>query len=106
MTEAEHRLWRHLRLRSLGAHFRRQVPIGAYIVDFACLRRRLIVEVDGGQHLQSREDEMRDDWLRGQGYRILRFWNHEIIENVEGVLETILAELPPAGARGRSESSG
>jgi very-short-patch-repair endonuclease len=93
MTEAERHLWRHLRLDSLGARFRRQVPIGAYVDDFACLRRRLIVEIDRGQHLESREDEVRDAWLREQGYRVLRFWNHEVLANVEGVLQAILSEL-------------
>jgi very-short-patch-repair endonuclease len=106
MTDAERHLWRHLRERSLGFHFRRQVPIGAYVVDFACLRRWLIVEVDGGQHLQSREDEIRGDWLRSQGYRILRFWNHEVLTNVEGVLQAILAELSAPGTRGLTRNSG
>jgi len=93
MTDAERHLWRHLRLHTLGFHFRRQVPVGTFVVDFACLRRKLIIEVDGGQHLQSQEDEIRDHWLREQGYRILRFWNHEVLANVEGVLDTILREL-------------
>lgn len=96
MTGAERDLWRRLRLRALGFHFRRQVPIGSYIVDFACLRRKLIIEVDGGQHLESEEDQLRDDWIRSQGYRILRFWNHEIVENIDGVLQTILVELEPS----------
>ncbi len=93
MTDAERHLWRHLRLDALGVQFRRQVPIGEFIVDFACLRRRLIVEVDGGQHMESREDEARDAWLRERGYRVLRFWNHEVLGNVEGVVATILAKL-------------
>jgi len=99
MTDAERHLWRHLRLHSLGFHFRRQVPVGAYVVDFACLRRRLVIELDGGQHLESREDEKRDEWLKERGYRTLRFWNYEVLANVEGVLETILAAL-------RAESAG
>jgi very-short-patch-repair endonuclease len=100
MTDAERHLWRHLRLRSLGFHFRRQVPVGAFVVDFACLRRKLIIEVDGGQHLDSQEDEIRDHWLREQGYRMLRFWNHEVLANVEGVLETVLLELGAESASG------
>jgi len=105
MTEAERHLWRHLRLYSLRAQFRRQVPIGAYVVDFACLRRRLIIELDGGQHLLSPEDEIRDDWLLTQGYRVLRFWNHEVLGNVEGVMETIRVAVGPAAGREVGESA-
>jgi very-short-patch-repair endonuclease len=93
MTDAERRLWRYLRRHFLGVHFRRQVPIGSYIVDFACLRRKLVIEVDGGQHLESEEDLVRDRWLKEQGYRVLRFWNHEVLRNTEGVLEVIGARL-------------
>lgn len=76
-----------------------RAPIGNFVVDFACLRRRLVVEIDGGQHMESREDEARDAWLRERGYRVLRFWNHEVLGNVEGVVETIVAKLE----RDRSE---
>jgi len=69
------------------------VPIGSYIVDFACLRRKLVIEVDGGQHLESEADSIRDRWLKGQGYRVLRFWNHDVLRNTEGVLEVIGARL-------------
>jgi very-short-patch-repair endonuclease len=100
MTDAERRLWRELRLEALGARFRRQVPIGSYIVDFACLECKLIVEVDGGQHLESSADTVRDQFLRGQGFRILRFWNHDVLQNTRGVLEAICAKL---GRRGRTE---
>jgi very-short-patch-repair endonuclease len=93
MTDAECRLWRYLRRHFLGVHFRRQVPIGPYIVDFACLGQRLVVEVDGGQHLGSAEDEVRDRWLRERGYRVLRFWNHEVLKNTEGVLVVIASGL-------------
>jgi very-short-patch-repair endonuclease len=108
MTDAQRRLWRHLRRHFLGVHFRRQVPIGPYIVDFACLGQRLVVEVDGGQHLASAEDKVRDRWLRERGYRVLRFWNHEVLKNTEGVLLAIASawgtveseqcEREPAGA--------
>jgi very-short-patch-repair endonuclease len=93
MTDAERRLWRYLRCHFLGIHFRRQVPIGPYIVDFACLGRMLVIEIDGGQHLGSANDELRDRWLRERGYRVLRFWNHEALKNTEGVLAVIAAAL-------------
>lgn len=90
MTDAERRLWQGLRGRQLaGYKFRRQVPIGPYIVDFACLEARLVIEVDGGQHLGSAEDQARDAWLRSEGYRVLRFWNHEVLQQTTDVLEHI-----------------
>ncbi len=90
-TEAERQLWQAIRARQLdGAKFRRQVPIGPYIVDFFCFERRLIVEVDGGQHMEQVEyDTRRTKTLTGQGYYVLRFWNNEIIDNLPGVLEAI-----------------
>jgi len=93
MTDAERRLWRELRCGSLGVRFRRQVPIGPYIVDFACFQRRLVIELDGGQHLEDPRDEARDAWLREHGFRVLRFWNHEVLKNPEGVLEVIAAKV-------------
>ena len=93
LTEAEKYLWYVLRLKDLGVKFRRQAVIGRYIVDFVCYERRLIVEVDGGQHADSEYDKERDEWLRGQGFKILRFWNNDILENREGVLENIIEHL-------------
>ncbi len=80
-TDAERKLWRHLRDRKMvGAKFRRQQPLGPFIVDFCCLEHRLIVELDGGHHLnQALEDGHRSAWLEKQGYSILRFWDHEIL---------------------------
>src|SRR5687767_1293675 len=77
LTDAEQRMWNYLRLRQLdGVKFRRQQPLGAFIVDFVCFERKLIVEVDGGQHSERCVyDENRRRWLEGQGYRVLRFWN-------------------------------
>jgi very-short-patch-repair endonuclease len=92
-TEAELLLWAELRGQLLGAKFRRQVPIGSYIVDFACLRRRLVIELDGGQHLESAADAERDRWLRAKGFLVLRFWNHDVLRNLRGVLETISGHL-------------
>ncbi len=89
-TLAEKALWRHLRARQLaGLKFRRQEPIGRYIVDFVCYERRLIVELDGGQHAESTEDAARDAWLEREGFSVLRVWNNEVLENIEGVLQAI-----------------
>ena len=93
-TDAEKKLWRLLRSRQLdAAKFRRQVPIENYIVDFACHEERLIVEVDGVQHAENPRDAARDKRLAALGYRVLRFWNNDVLRNPRGVLETILAEL-------------
>ena len=90
-TEAEKALWRALRDRNLqGFKFRRQQPVGRFIVDFVCFERQLVIEVDGGQHAtQTDKDKARDVWLQGQGFRVLRFWNNEVLENLEGVVEVI-----------------
>jgi very-short-patch-repair endonuclease len=93
-TEAEHRLWQILRAKRLSGHkFKRQLPIDHYIVDFACLSKRLIVEADGGQHGGSNRDTRRDGYLKTQGFRVLRFWNNDIFENEEGVVASILNAL-------------
>jgi very-short-patch-repair endonuclease len=93
MTPQEVKLWVRLReMRTRGIHFRRQVPRDEYILDFACLRRRVIVEVDGGQHGHGRQgvhDVKRDEYFRRRGFEVLRFWNHEIDSNLDGVIETI-----------------
>jgi very-short-patch-repair endonuclease len=103
LTDAERKLWGALRARRLAdAKFRRQVPIGAYVADFLCHEARLVVEVDGGQHAESSRDQRRDRWFREQGFRVLRFWNNEVLGNLEGVLTVIAAELsgaPPHPAR-------
>jgi very-short-patch-repair endonuclease len=112
MTEAEIRIWQMLRAhRTNGYKFRRQVPIGRYIADFVCHEARLVVEIDGGQHdrLSPREIE-RSGFLQNQGYRVLRFWNNEVLANPGGVHETIVNELaaspppcpPPSRGRGFS----
>ena len=95
MTAAEQKLWQNLRNRQLsGFKFRRQHPIGPYIVDFVCLEKKLIIEVDGGQHASDMSaDISRGDYLMKQGYRILRFWNHEVLKDTNSVLEWILKDL-------------
>jgi very-short-patch-repair endonuclease len=97
-TDAEHRLWQILRAhRFSGYKFRRQVPIDYYIADFVCFARRLIIEVDGGQHSESRADAKRDAFLSSQGFRVLRIWNNDLFTNQDGVAELILSALrsPP-----------
>jgi len=94
-TDVEKLLWRRLRMWQLdGYKFRRQQPLGNYIVDFVCLEEKLIVELDGGQHAeQSDYDAERDGWLREQGFVVLRFWNNEVLDNLEGVTEKIYQSL-------------
>jgi very-short-patch-repair endonuclease len=96
-TDAEQRLWKALRKLSLeGSHFRRQVPIGSYVADFACLSAKLIIEVDGSQHGEPEglaKDAERTAWLRSQGFRVLRVWNNDVFSNLDGVLDAVYAEL-------------
>lgn len=92
MTEAEHRLWQELRSRKLdGIKFRRQVPVGPYIADFLCSEALLIVEVDGSQHADSEHDQLRRTQLQRRGFRVLRFWNDEVLRELNAVCETIIA---------------
>jgi very-short-patch-repair endonuclease len=115
MTEAEQRLWLHLRAhRMAGQKFRRQQPIGPYVVDFVHFGARVVVEADGGQHNESPADAARDAWLSSQGFKVLRFWNDQILKETEAVLTTIWAAVsdapsprrthafdpPPRGGRG------
>ena len=94
-TEAERTLWKHLRMRQLdGCKFRRQQPLGQYIVDFVCLEKRMVVELDGGQHTeQADSDAERTTWLEAQGFRVMRFWNHDVLNNIEAVKEVIRGAL-------------
>jgi very-short-patch-repair endonuclease len=99
MTKAEVALWSRLRRGAVhGRRFRRQHPIGPYVADFACLPVRLIVEVDGDTHISKDErqyDESRDAYLRNHGWRVLRFWNGDVFENLDGVMERISSEVSP-----------
>jgi very-short-patch-repair endonuclease len=93
LTEAERKLWYALRDRRIQTvKFRRQAPIGPYIADFLCVQHKLVVEADGSQHGESLRDEARDVWFMRNGYRVLRFWNHEILTAQDSVLATITAE--------------
>ena len=122
MTDAERRLWRRLREQQLGARFRRQAPVGPYIVDFVSFQHRLIIELDGSQHAEAAQaayDSSRTAFLEAEGFQVLRFWNNQVIENPDGVLERIYEQLrvnsggtgkkkpphpvpPPRGGRGRN----
>jgi very-short-patch-repair endonuclease len=96
-TPTEILLWRRLRgIETKGTHFRRQVSIGPYVVDFACMAAYLVIELDGFQHNEDArraKDERRTRWLESEGYRVIRFWNNDLMQNMEGVLETIYAAL-------------
>jgi very-short-patch-repair endonuclease len=76
-----------------GFKFRRQQPIGRYVVDFVSLENRLTIELDGGQHASNPDDMIREEWLRDEGYKVLRFWDNEVFSNLEGILETIRVSL-------------
>jgi very-short-patch-repair endonuclease len=108
-TEAERKLWWHLRHRipTLGTHFRRQVRIGPYIADFACYATRTVIEVDGGHHGGSTVDEARTKVLAANGYRVLRYWNNDVLTNIDGVLEDILSAItttPPPPHKGEGST--
>jgi very-short-patch-repair endonuclease len=112
-TDAERFLWQHLRLRQInGDRFRRQRPVGPYIVDFVCLEKRMVIEVDSGQHNEAVfRDFQRDEWLRKQGFVVLRFWNHEVLNEIKSLTEVIwrtLKETPSLflpRTRGRKRDS-
>jgi very-short-patch-repair endonuclease len=105
-TDAERHLWRHLRRQQLdGLRFRRQTPIGPHVVDFFSPGAKLIVELDGGQHAERQvEDQARTRWLEQRGYRVVRFWNNEVLANTDGVLDAIkraaIESPPPSPSRG------
>ena len=106
-TDAESRLWTRLRRKQIDGHrFRRQVPLGPYVADFVCLEARLIIEVDGGQHDERAAlDAQRTAWLEANRFRVLRFWNNDVMQNIDGAVEAIRAALRspptlPSPARG------
>ncbi len=108
MTDAERKLWNFLRLRQMSAFkFRRQHPVGRYIVDFVCLEKCLIIEVDGGQHNEKEDADLeRTAWLEKRGFRVLRFWNHEVMNETESVVEAIQQILNPPSRPSPSRGEG
>ncbi|MEK7274178.1 MAG: DUF559 domain-containing protein [Candidatus Desantisbacteria bacterium] len=96
MTEAEKVLWHNLRNNQLAVKFRKQQPLGNYILDFVCFERRLVVEVDGGQHAGSDYDMKRDAYLASQGFEVMRFWNHDVLTHTEAVLKMIRGKVLPS----------
>ncbi|MCP4995282.1 MAG: endonuclease domain-containing protein [Gammaproteobacteria bacterium] len=98
MTDAERMLWAKIRGRQLqGFHFRRQHPIGDYIVDFICLELKLIIELDGSQHMEQQQYDMkRSQWLLKNGFKVIRFWNNEVFDDLDGVMHAIYGHLPPS----------
>ena len=107
MTAPERRLWRALRERLGDANWRKQVPLGPYFADFCSHRAKLIIELDGGQHADAGDyDAARTRFIEAQGYRVIRFWNNDVMQNLDGVLETIATSLPPlplGAGRGEGE---
>lgn len=93
MTYAERKLWSHLRASQMGVKFTRQFPIGNHIADFACRRLKLVIECDGGQHSEKDADAERTRAIEAHGYRVIRFWNNDILQNTEGVLIRIAEEI-------------
>ncbi len=107
MTEAEKKVWQFLKAKKFcGLKFRRQEPIGKYIVDFVCYLPRIIIEIDGGQHASEilEQDKIRDSWLESQSFRVLRFWNNEVMENCEGVMEVVFRALPQPLPQGEGKN--
>ncbi len=92
-TEVEKQIWYMLRQKNLGVKFRRQGVIGRYIVDFVCFEKCLVIEIDGGQHADNLSDKIRDQWLRSEGFKVLRFWNDDVLKNRDGVLQIIIEQL-------------
>jgi very-short-patch-repair endonuclease len=106
-TDTEIKIWNKIRARQFGGYkFVRQEVIGPYTVDFVCRDRRIVVEVDGGQHAIDERDAMRDRWLREHGYTVLRFWNNDVLTNCEGVLQVILTTLEAVPPHPVSASGG
>jgi very-short-patch-repair endonuclease len=100
-TDAEKQMWTALREKIPGAKFRRQVPIGPYYADFLCFSAKLVIEVDGGQHGEAQDyDARRTAFIEGKGYRVIRFWNNDVLENIDGVIAVVIDSLSPSPSQG------
>ncbi len=110
MTVPERKLWRALSDRKVsGFRFRRQHPIGLFIADFVCLERQLVVEVDGSQHTENDQiehDTRRTEWLQAEGYRVIRFWSNDVMQSIDGVVQSILEAATNASPSCRRRASG
>jgi very-short-patch-repair endonuclease len=98
MTEVEKKIWYRVRNKQLGVKFRRQQPIGNYVVDFVCPESSsgLVIEIDGGEHFESSRDKIRDKCFEEQGYKVLRFWNNDVLRNTDGVMQVVIKEISPS----------
>jgi very-short-patch-repair endonuclease len=96
MTEAEKKIWHRVRDKQLGIKFRRQQPIGNYVVDFVCFEKKLVIEIDGGEHFERGRDKIRDQWFQEHGYKVLRFWNNDVLKNTDNVIQAIINEFSPS----------
>ena len=93
-TDAEEVIWHRLKAkRLLGLKFRRQFPIGPYFADFICIEKKLIIEIDGGQHCESATDKVRTDFLNKEGFEVIRFWNNDVLQNIEGAVSSLSLTL-------------
>lgn len=100
-TEAEKRMWHALREKIPGTKFRRQVPFGPYCADFLCFSAKLVIEVDGGGHGEAQDyDAKRTAFIQAQGYRVIRFWNNDVLENTDSVIAMVLESLSPSPSQG------
>ena len=100
MSNAEIKLWKYLSRKQPGVIFRRQYPIGEYIVDLVSFDAKVVIEVDGGQHADSKTDKSRDEWFASQGFKVLRFWNNDVLRNIEEVIEAISKAVSPSLVEG------
>ena len=100
-TEAEKVIWHHLKAkRFLGLKFKRQHPIGPYFPDFVCLEQKLVIEIDGGQHSENTKDVTRTKYLEKEGYTVIRFWNNDVLGNIDGLLSSLSLTLSPHAGEG------